>query len=148
MSNPLVHGGINTLVYVIVSLALSVPLSWGDWGLIVVFGIIFDLDHVPYFILHTRPFTFQNMKDSINADYSGQVPHFYACHTIEFQILLVCIYFGTGCVTWALWIVSGWFVHLVTDVVVYLRHYHGFFPWVKFWTIGYYFLKGKREQSI
>ncbi len=147
MSNPLVHGCINTIAYVTVSIAVAVPLAWEAWILMVLFGTIFDLDHVPYFLLHTRPFTFQNLKNTLKADYTGQVPHFYACHTLEFQLLLVCIYVGTGGISWALWLLASWLMHLLTDIVVYLRHYRGFLPWVKFWSIVYYFARIRNSTT-
>ncbi len=148
MPNPVVHGGVNTLVYIALAFILSFHLMVMDWWWMVLFGLVFDFDHVPYFLLNTRPLTIQNLKTSGRTDYVNKVPHFYPCHTLEFQVLLVCMYIGTGGATWSLGALAGWGIHLVTDVASYLRQYHSFNPWAKYWSIGYYFLKGKREQSV
>ncbi len=147
MSNSLIHVVINTLVYLVTTLALSILLTWVAWWWVVFFGVIFDLDHVPYFLYHTRPLTLQNLKASAKEDYAKKVPHFYACHTLEFEVLLACIYLGTGANIWAMWALAGWGIHVVTDAVSYLRQYHGLNPWAQYWSVGYYIAKEKRGYS-
>ncbi len=55
------------------------------------FGVIFDADHAMYFLPHTRPLNVQNLKESIKNDYRKQIPHFYPCHTIEFELIVIIV---------------------------------------------------------
>ncbi len=146
MPNPIVHGVINTIGYVTLAFLLVFPLTWTDWGWMVLAGIFFDVDHAIYYLVSTRPLTIPHLKERMRVDYGTQIPHFYVCHNLEFLVVLCSIYLGSGGIAWLMWVFAGWSIHLGTDAVAYMRHYHSFQPWAQYWNIGYYYIKRKREQ--
>ncbi len=148
MSNFLVHGIVNTLIYLLVLVIFLMPFEGGTWILVVIAGNILDVDHVPYFLIHFGPFNVQNIKKVLEEDYAGKIPHFYLFHTLEFELVLVIFANIFWTEAWVSWILFSWSFHLLTDLVCYLQYYRSFNPWGKFWVATYYFTRGKPKKVI
>src|SRR5271157_3228029 len=129
MSNSLVHVLVNALFYVL--LVFLVPLPFQVWDLIlfVLYGTVLDIDHAIFFVSMTRPLTRANLAARLKKDYAEQVPHFYICHSVEFEVILMSFVLIFPQIPFFFWLFLGWSLHLLTDMGSYFTYYHHVFPW-------------------
>ncbi|MBD3353240.1 MAG: hypothetical protein GF364_17300 [Candidatus Lokiarchaeota archaeon] len=99
-------------------------------------GFIFDIDHIFYYVLTTKPLNFANIKQRMEVDFEEENPHPYIFHSIEFIILSLVISSTNDDIVFQL-LISGWILHMITDSIYYIRHYKSFRPWVPYFSLAY-----------
>ena len=117
--------------------------SWLFRGfLFITGGVVFDLDHVIYYLATTRPVTVEALRARMTRDYHGSIPHFYACHCVEFVagwfLVIILLPAGLEAKMNLVLVGTGWLVHVVADIAVYLWHYRGWSPWLPYWSMIVY----------
>lgn len=154
MAGAHIHIIINALFWYIsyyILISFNIPFQFiiengirnGFW--FIVGGIIFDLDHLLYFGLTTRPFGIKNIKDRMVQDYIDSNPHFYVCHTIEFIVLSIAV--GIITKNHILAVISlGWLIHMLVDTTDYILHYKSHRPWLVYFSFLTYYLLVKKHR--
>lgn len=157
MSNGLQHAAVNLGAYLGTSLLVpllfpatrgALEFSWGFLVAFVVGGVVFDVDHLAYYGITTRPFSVAAIARRMRADYAAETPHFYACHTLEFVVgfaILGLLGALGSSPAWA-WVLGGWGLHLLQDVLVYLHHYRSVLPWLPYWSVAWYVARGRSPR--
>jgi len=108
--------------------------------MIITWGVLIDLDHLPYYILKFRTFDFFKILKFSGRDFKSDTVHFYPLHTLEFFVILslsaVLVKFDMGFI---LFILTG-LIHWILDGV---RHYlhHRNFSWLKYYSAVYYLFR-------
>jgi hypothetical protein len=119
-------------------------LSDGLW--FIIGGIVFDLDHLVYFSLTTKPLNIKNIKKRMLKDFIESNPHFYVFHTIEFIFLSLILNFFFQFKI--LIIISiGWLVHMAVDTIDYIIHYKSYKPWLFYFSFITYYTFVKTNQN-
>lgn len=101
-------------------------------------GIVFDVDHLLYYILTTKPPSIGKIKKRMEQDYQNSNPHPYIFHSIEF-ITVSAIFLAIVPNEIYLVLIVGWAVHMLTDTIVYIREYRSCRPWLPYFCLIYYY---------
>ncbi len=94
--------------------------SWAHLIYFIFGSIVFDLDHLLYYLLTTEPTQFSAIKKRMEYDYEFNIPHFYFAHTIEFIVVITFIAVIIQS-AFFLWLSFGWMIHLLQDALVYWK---------------------------
>ena len=134
-----VHTVFNLVVFIPLLLFLKI-FSFELILLILAWGVLIDLDHLPYFIYKLRTINFSEIMKYANKEYKLDRPHFYPFHTIDFFIVFsLVLYLQNFDITLTLLFLTGLF-HWALDSS---RHYiiHRNFSWLRYYSAIYYFSK-------
>lgn len=134
-----IHTAFNLIVFIPLLLFLEI-FSFELILLILAWGVLVDLDHLPYFIYKLRTVNFSKILKHANQEYKLDRPHFYPFHTIDFFIVFsIVLYLKNFDLTLTFLFLTGLF-HWTLDSA---RHYiiHRNFSWLRHYSAIYYFFK-------
>ena len=117
-------------------------LSGFEILLIVLGGILMDIDHIGYMFLGVKLRSLKAMQKFHQKNFNSMTPHFYVLHFLEvIMILLMISYF----INWYLFLIFvGFWVHWLADAVKYLYVYGSFKPWSRYFLLSLYLIKYKK----
>lgn len=130
-------------VHVISNLIIFVPIlsflniSWDFLLLILAWGVLIDLDHIPYYSYKLRTLNFFKIVEFSDKDFKSDTVHFYPLHTLEFFLIFGgIIYLVDFDLKLVLLLLAG-IVHWILDG---MRHYlhHKNFHWLEYYSTFYY----------
>lgn len=136
-----VHTAFNLIVFIPLLLFLKV-FSIELILLILAWGVLIDLDHLPYFIYKLKTVDFSRILKYSNQDYASDTPHFYPLHTIDFFIAFgIVLYLRNFDLTLTLLFLAGLF-HWILDSA---RHYiiHRNFSWLRYYSAIYHLFRNR-----
>jgi len=134
-----IHTIINLIIFIPVLILLKI-FSWDLFLLIIVWGVLIDIDHLIYYFYKLRTFNFSKVLKYSNKDFILDRPHFYLFHTIDFfTVFGIIIYLKNFDIILTLLFLTG-LLHWISDSI---RHYihHRNFSWLKYYSLLYYLLK-------
>lgn len=117
-------------------LNLTLPLEFPIYGvwLIVLSGILIDLDHLFYY-----GFNLKKLKQ----DFKKKNPHFYPLHTIEFVLILCCLAFLSK---YMLFVLIGVLMHFIADILTCL--YYKNYEWIRYRSFVYLLYKKELRLTL
>jgi hypothetical protein len=124
------------LVVSAISLYLSHSFTYLNLVLMVAGGVVFDLDHILYFILTYKTFSLNKMMRWSLKEYHGMKTKIYVFHTLDFIVLLgIIAYFDRRLV----YLFAGFIIHCICDWARAGYHFKndwmGFVNWSKYWLL-------------
>ncbi len=126
----------NALVAVLLNLSII------ETVVLVIFGIGIDIDHILRLIFVEKIYHPQKMYKWIRKNEAIHQPFFFIFHTIEFQILFLLFGYLTNKYIFIL--ALAFFVHFISDAILYIGIFRSFKPWGRYFTaIGYWLTKTK-----
>lgn len=134
-----IHTILNVVIFIPILLFLKIFLS-EFLLLIIVWGVLIDLDHLPYYMLKFRTFDFSKILKFSNRDFKSDTVHFYPLHTLEFFIILSIAAVLAKFDTRFILIVLTGLVHWILDGVRHYMH-HKNFSWLQYYSAIYYFFR-------
>jgi hypothetical protein len=110
----------------------------GDFGLInlamiLIGGVIFDIDHLLYHAISKRNLSIKNFIAVHSKMFRSMTPGFYVFHTFEFIFLFTAAVFLFF--PWLDFLAAGFLLHMASDIGKYFMHYRTDFSWVKHWSL-------------
>ena len=134
-------------VHVISNLIIFVPLlsflkllSWDFLSLILAWGVLIDLDHLPYYSHKLRTLSFFKIVKYSNWDFKSDTVHFYPLHTLEFFLIFAgIIHLANLDIKITLLFLTG-LIHWILDGTRHYLHHKNFY-WLKYYSALYYYSK-------
>ncbi len=122
--------------------ASSLRLNGIEILMIILGGVLIDLDHIGYMFFGKKLHSIEEMVRFHKKNFSSMTPHFYVFHFLEvIMILLMVSYF----INWYLFLIFvGFFLHWVSDVLKYLWIYGSFGAWSKYFLLSEYLVRYKK----
>lgn len=130
------------LIHLLFNLLISFTfeLSSTNIWIVVLSGILIDLDHLIYVFFIAKKVRFKQIMQWYRREYSSHNPHLYIFHSLEFIIVIFLL--GLLVNNFFIYVGIGLIFHLVLDWVAYLFYYKSFKPWFK-----YFFLFTKKNSN-
>jgi hypothetical protein len=117
-------------------LSITHNLTYNHLLLMLVGGVIFDLDHILYFVLAYKTFDLNKMVLWGLREYHSMKTKIYIFHTVDFMLVLGCIaYFDRPII----YLFVGYVLHCICDWIRASYHFRkdweGFVGWSKYWIL-------------
>jgi len=114
-------------------------LSMFEILLIILGGILIDLDHLLYIVCGEKINSLKKAWKFHKKEYKLMRPHLFIFHFLEPIIIFSLVFYF---VEWHIFLVFfGFFLHWITDAIKYLCYYKSFFPWLKYYSLIFYLVK-------
>lgn len=110
-------------------------------------GAVYDLDHILYFVITTKPLSYGNIKKRMDKDFEESNPHFYICHTIEFIVISIVCAIAFNMPIFLISIM-GWILHMIVDTAGYIFRYRSHLPWLPYFSFVSYYLVVRRKAKV
>jgi len=119
-----------------------VGLSGLEIMMVILGGILIDIDHVIYMFFGKGLRSVKAMAKFHQKNFASMTPHVYVLHFLEvIMILMMVSYF----INWYLFLIFvGFWLHWVADAIKYLWTYNSFRPWSKYFLLSYYLVSYKK----
>jgi len=101
--------------------------------MIIIGGIIFDVDHFIYHVFSEKNFSIKEFARIHRQLFKTMTPRFYIFHTFEFIfVFLLAVYFYFPAL---IYLALGFLLHMISDIGKYIYCYKRDFSWIKHWSL-------------
>jgi hypothetical protein len=111
--------------------------------MILIGGIIFDIDHFIYHIFSERNLSIAEFSRIHRKLFKSMTPKFYVFHTFEFAaafLFSVVFFFPI-----LIYFLFGFLIHLFSDIIKYVSYYKSDFSWIKHWSFFWNILNLRKK---